>query len=105
MFLLKLNRKNFYKYLTVIKYDRTDNTKLCFQQRLFCSKKPFDDSDEKMEKIRNEITNFQDKKLYPEYQQKELGIIYDKKPFKYECIKGKAYVWCSCGHSHKQVNF
>lgn len=29
--------------------------------------------------------------------------MYDKKPFKFMCEKGKAYMWCSCGHSKTQV--
>ncbi|KAF7493908.1 CDGSH iron-sulfur domain-containing protein 3 [Sarcoptes scabiei] len=46
------------------------------------SKKPFEDLDENAKKT--------------------LGIVYDKKPFKYHCLEGKAYFWCSCGYSHKQ---
>lgn len=35
-------------------------------------------------------------------RQKELGLIYDKKPFKITCVQGKRYVWCSCGWSKTQ---
>ncbi|KZS05593.1 CDGSH iron-sulfur domain-containing protein 3, mitochondrial [Daphnia magna] len=34
--------------------------------------------------------------------QPEKGKMYDKKPFKFMCEKGKAYMWCSCGHSKTQ---
>jgi len=34
--------------------------------------------------------------------QSEKGKIYDKKPFKFLCQKGKSYMWCSCGHSKTQ---
>lgn len=64
----------------------------------------FDDSDSKTKQTKQEITDLKEKQIYPEYEQTEYGIVYDKKPFKYQCIAGKAYVWCSCGHSHKQVN-
>ena len=37
--------------------------------------------------------------------QPEKGKVYDKKPFKFLCEKGKAYMWCSCGHSKTQVLF
>jgi len=30
------------------------------------------------------------------------GKIYDKKPFKFTCIKGKSYMWCACGWSKSQ---
>ncbi|CAG7826665.1 unnamed protein product [Allacma fusca] len=30
------------------------------------------------------------------------GKIYDKKPFKFFCEKGKTYLWCTCGYSHSQ---
>jgi len=35
-------------------------------------------------------------------QQTEKGKIYDKKPFKFTCIEGKSYFWCSCGWSKTQ---
>jgi len=35
--------------------------------------------------------------------QPENGKIYDKKPFRMKCEKGKAYFWCLCGHSKSQV--
>ncbi|ODN06038.1 CDGSH iron-sulfur domain-containing protein 3, mitochondrial [Orchesella cincta] len=34
--------------------------------------------------------------------QSNKGKIYDKKPFKFNCIKGKSYMWCSCGWSKSQ---
>merc|ERR1711911_134915 len=34
--------------------------------------------------------------------QEQKGKIYDKKPFKFMCQKGKSYFWCSCGHSKNQ---
>ena len=71
---------------------------------LSSSKHTFDDSDEKMKKVFKELNEIEDSKLYAEYHQDGYGIIYDKKPFKYPCIEGKAYFWCSCGHSHKQVS-
>lgn len=39
---------------------------------------------------------------YSANQQKENGVVYDNKPFKYTCIAGKTYSWCLCGQSHKQ---
>lgn len=36
-------------------------------------------------------------------QQPEKGKIYDKKPFKFLCEKGKSYLWCTCGWSKTQV--
>jgi hypothetical protein len=35
--------------------------------------------------------------------QPENGKIYDKKPFRMKCQKGKAYFWCLCGQSKSQV--
>lgn len=35
--------------------------------------------------------------------QPEKGKVYDKKPFKFLCEKGKQYFWCSCGQSKTQV--
>ncbi|XP_027200478.2 uncharacterized protein LOC113794562 [Dermatophagoides pteronyssinus] len=71
--------------------------------RLLSSKgKFFDDSDEKTKQTKQAISDLKAKQLYPEYEQTEYGIVYDRKPFKYQCIAGKAYFWCSCGHSHKQ---
>lgn len=32
----------------------------------------------------------------------EPGNIYAKRPFKYECKEGRAYIWCSCGWSRTQ---
>jgi len=66
------------------------------------SKKIFDDSDPKTTQIKKELTDLPDKKLYPEYYQEEYGWVYAKKPHKYLCKAGKAYIWCSCGRSHTQ---
>jgi len=38
-------------------------------------------------------------------RQAGTGKIYDKKPFKFFCEKGKEYFWCACGNSHTQVSF
>ncbi|XP_071454634.1 CDGSH iron-sulfur domain-containing protein 3, mitochondrial [Hetaerina americana] len=35
-------------------------------------------------------------------QQPVNGLIYDKKPFKFTCVKGKKYAWCLCGRSKSQ---
>ena len=35
--------------------------------------------------------------------QQDKGKVYDKKPFKFTCEKGKSYMWCSCGYSKTQV--
>lgn len=67
------------------------------------TKKILDDSDVNTRKVKKEISDLPEKELYPEYTQTDKGVVYDKKPFKYPCIEGKAYVWCSCGRSHKQV--
>ena len=61
------------------------------------------DIDDAARKLKREITDLPDKQLYPEYQQEGKGWVYDKKPVKIPCIQGKAYVWCACGRSHKQV--
>ncbi|GFY48750.1 hypothetical protein TNIN_295491 [Trichonephila inaurata madagascariensis] len=42
------------------------------------------------------------KKFYEAYYQTDTGRVYDKKPFKIKCTKGKTYYWCSCGWSHDQ---
>uniref|UniRef100_A0A224YED9 Hematopoietic stem/progenitor cells protein like protein n=1 Tax=Rhipicephalus zambeziensis TaxID=60191 RepID=A0A224YED9_9ACAR len=36
------------------------------------------------------------------YTQPTKGRIYDKKPFRFECKKGRVYHWCTCGFSHTQ---
>ncbi|GAB6023084.1 hypothetical protein CHUAL_007175 [Chamberlinius hualienensis] len=36
------------------------------------------------------------------WQSPYKGKIYDKKPFKVHCEKGKAYNWCACGLSKSQ---
>jgi len=41
--------------------------------------------------------------IYTAAQQKQLGIIYDKRPFKILLEKDKKYNWCSCGMSRQQV--
>uniref|UniRef100_T1JCX5 Iron-binding zinc finger CDGSH type domain-containing protein n=1 Tax=Strigamia maritima TaxID=126957 RepID=T1JCX5_STRMM len=33
---------------------------------------------------------------------KEKGKIYDKKPFRMLCERGKVYMWCACGRSKTQ---
>lgn len=90
-------------------YSILQRKSICFRtineqqiQRL-SSKKILDDSDETTRKVKKEISDLPDKQIYPEYSQTIKGVVYDKKPFKYHCIEGKAYVWCSCGRSHKQV--
>ncbi|XP_076348767.1 uncharacterized protein LOC143246248 isoform X2 [Tachypleus tridentatus] len=49
-----------------------------------------------------ELEERPEKQYHSSYYQKEKGKIYDKKPFKFQCQKGKAYFWCSCGHSKRQ---
>jgi len=66
------------------------------------SSKIFDDSDPKTREIKKELTDLKDKQYYSEYSQSEMGWVYAKKPQKYLCKEGKAYVWCSCGRSHRQ---
>lgn len=72
--------------------------------RSFASKKIFDDSDEKTRETIKDIDDIKEKEIYVEYTQKGKAAVFDKKPQKYECIEGKAYFWCSCGRSHKQVH-
>ncbi|KAE9537819.1 hypothetical protein AGLY_005791 [Aphis glycines] len=40
--------------------------------------------------------------IYTAAQQKQLGVIYDKRPFKITLEKDKKYNWCSCGMSRQQ---
>ncbi|KOB73514.1 hypothetical protein OBRU01_10471, partial [Operophtera brumata] len=40
--------------------------------------------------------------VYSAPQQKDNGIIYDKKPFKISLEAGKTYHWCLCGRSKSQ---
>jgi len=40
--------------------------------------------------------------IYTATQQKQLGVIYDKRPFKITLEKDKKYNWCSCGMSRQQ---
>ncbi|XP_012251748.2 CDGSH iron-sulfur domain-containing protein 3, mitochondrial [Athalia rosae] len=40
--------------------------------------------------------------LHTASQQKECGVMYDKKPFKVRCEAGKRYSWCLCGKSRNQ---
>ena len=42
------------------------------------------------------------KEIYSASNQKENGVIYDKKPFKILCEEGKLYHWCLCGQSKNQ---
>lgn len=42
------------------------------------------------------------KEVYSASLQKDNGVIYDKKPFKFLCEEGKIYHWCLCGHSKRQ---
>lgn len=57
----------------------------------------------KLEEVRQDLSN-NDSNIYNEYKQHEKGFIYDKKPVKVNCKKGKIYMWCACGHSKHQVN-
>ena len=68
------------------------------------SSKIFDDSDSKTVEIKKELTDLKDKQYYSEYYQTDVGWVYAKKPQKYLCKEGKAYLWCSCGRSHRQVS-
>jgi hypothetical protein len=43
------------------------------------------------------------KSIYTASLQPENGKIYDKKPFRMKCQKGKTYFWCLCGQSKSQV--
>ncbi len=90
--LLSINNKNFINKSVIIS-----------SEMRMSSKKIFDDSDPKTTQIKKELTDLADKKLYPEYYQEEYGWVYAKKPHKYLCKAGKAYIWCSCGRSHTQV--
>ncbi|XP_054166300.1 uncharacterized protein LOC128963794 [Oppia nitens] len=74
----------------------------CLSTKRWLSKKVFDDSDPKTVEIKKELTDLKDKQRYNEYSQQEMGCIYAKKPHKYLCKEGKAYLWCSCGRSHRQ---
>ena len=56
-----------------------------------------------MRKVRQDLSQ-NDSDIYNEYKQQEKGFIYDKKPVKVRCKKGKIYMWCSCGHSKHQVS-
>lgn len=40
--------------------------------------------------------------VYSAQEQKDNGIIYDKKPFKVMLQEGKTYHWCLCGRSKLQ---
>ncbi|XP_059054664.1 CDGSH iron-sulfur domain-containing protein 3, mitochondrial [Achroia grisella] len=40
--------------------------------------------------------------VYSAAQQKENGIVYDRKPFKLTLEAGKTYHWCLCGRSKSQ---
>lgn len=56
----------------------------------------------KLRQVRQELAE-NDSEIYNEYKQAEKGFIYDKKPVKVKCKKGKIYMWCACGHSKHQV--
>lgn len=70
---------------------------------LFTQKKVLDDTDPQTEEIRKSLSDLPEKQYHREYTQEELGWVYDKKPFKYNCKEGKVYLWCCCGRSHNQV--
>ena len=82
-------------------------SKTCYTSNLLLPKrfssKIFDESDPKTVEIKKELTDLKDKQYYSEYFQEETGWVYAKKPHKYLCKEGKAYLWCSCGRSHRQV--
>lgn len=40
--------------------------------------------------------------VYSAQEQRDNGIIYDKKPFKVTLEEGKTYHWCLCGRSKQQ---
>ncbi|XP_069697855.1 CDGSH iron-sulfur domain-containing protein 3, mitochondrial [Periplaneta americana] len=42
------------------------------------------------------------KSIHTASLQQENGKIYDKKPFRMKCLKGKTYFWCLCGQSKSQ---
>ncbi|RVE48431.1 hypothetical protein evm_006867 [Chilo suppressalis] len=42
------------------------------------------------------------KNVYSASDQKENGIVYDKKPFKLTLEEGRTYSWCLCGRSKSQ---
>ena len=58
----------------------------------------------KLRKVRHDLSQ-NDSVIYNEYKQTEKGFIYDKKPVKVNCKKGKIYMWCACGHSKHQVGW
>jgi len=55
----------------------------------------------KLKEVRKDLAN-NDSLIYNEYKQQEKGFIYDKRPIKVKCKKGKIYMWCACGHSKHQ---
>lgn len=91
-------RPSFKSYYGIIKGNRQ-----LFTSCLNYGKK-FVDSDSRIEETKEELVELPDRKLYPEYNQEEFGVIYSKQPFKVTCQAGKSYFWCSCGRSHNQVN-
>jgi len=49
-----------------------------------------------------ELYDYPGKAYTSEWQIQHKGKIYDHKPFKFKCEKGKAYYWCACGLSKGQ---
>ena len=56
----------------------------------------------KLKQVRQQLQQ-NDSEIFNEYKQQEKGFIYDKRPIKVKCKKGKIYMWCACGHSRHQV--
>jgi len=52
--------------------------------------------------VPKELFDYPGKEHTVEWRATEKGKIYDKKPFKFRCVKGKVYYWCNCGFSHTQ---
>lgn len=63
----------------------------------------FTELDDAQKRIKRDLSEVPDKEKFMEYHQTKNGRVHDKKPFKFECKAGKAYLWCACGHSKSQV--
>jgi len=70
--------------------------------KLACRLKPFINYRDYSKKIDEILPKNLLENVHTASQQKELGVIYDKRPFKISLEKGKKYSWCACGMSHQQ---
>lgn len=80
-----------------IEYPQDNNVTLNLTCADLCLQTNYSTKSSKPEIPKNPLSS-----VYSATDQKENGVVYDKKPFKLTLESGKTYHWCLCGRSKSQ---